>query len=151
MFGGLGVAIDKPHVQLEIKASDTLRVTGLPCQEVEKLARQFYTSINQPPAANVEVISVIPAHVGLGSGTQLAMAVGMGLAKHHGLTIKEAEMARLMDRGAVGPASGWVLLSREDFWWTGAERFPAEGPNKEIPPIFPPLPFSTDFQIIGNS
>lgn len=139
MFGGLGVAIDQPNVQLEIRASDTLQVTGLSCREVEKLALQFYTFTNLTPAASIEVVSVIPAHVGLGSGTQLAMAVGMGLAKHHNLPMKEEEMARLMDRGGSRSSIGLGSFIKGGFLVDGGRRVSKEGPKQGNPTYIPPI------------
>ena len=139
MFGGLGVAIDHPNVQLEINPSDTLQVTGVSCGEVEKLALQFYTITNLTPAAHIEVTSVIPSHVGLGSGTQLAMGVAMGLAKCHGLDLREVEMARLMDRGGSRSSIGLGAFIQGGFLVDGGRRVSTYGPKQGDPAYIPPI------------
>jgi beta-RFAP synthase len=45
------------------------------------------------------VIEAIPPHVGLGSGTQLALAVGTALCRLHGVAADVFELARVMGRG----------------------------------------------------
>src|SRR5262249_10561134 len=49
---------------------------------------------------NLSVEGSIPAHVGLGSGTQLALSVGMAAATLFGLKLDAWDIANLLDRGA---------------------------------------------------
>jgi beta-RFAP synthase len=52
-----------------------------------------------PPVA-VDILETIPPHAGLGSGTQLGLALGMGLARLSGRSEGPREIARLLERGA---------------------------------------------------
>jgi beta-RFAP synthase len=47
----------------------------------------------------IEVIEAIPEHVGLGSGTQMALAVGAGLNAFYDLNLSIRDLAATMDRG----------------------------------------------------
>ena len=48
----------------------------------------------------IDVEEAIPPHTGLGSGTQLALAVGAGVAKLFDLDVRTADLAAALDRGA---------------------------------------------------
>lgn len=111
-FGGLGVMVDQPGLQLELslhESSDENEADPL-AQRAREFVHQLTASLGI--AAEVaEAISVrvehAPAqHTGLGVGTQAALAVGRGLEALLGLTpLPVEQLARLLGRGrrsAVG-------------------------------------------------
>ena len=59
--------------------------------------------------ARVRVLEAIPPHVGLGSGTKLALAVTAGLAALAGQTPEPAEIARAAGRGARSAVGLWTF------------------------------------------
>lgn len=61
-------------------------------------ARNFCSRLGLPPAA-IEIQESVPTHAGLGSGTQLALAVGMGLTRLCGLPPDIHRIAHITDRG----------------------------------------------------
>ena len=81
-FGGAGLMIDAPALRLRIRGSDRFETSGPLAPRVRDVAQRFarYHELSAPPACHVEVLEAPPQHVGLGSGTQLAMAVAAGLA-----------------------------------------------------------------------
>jgi beta-RFAP synthase len=62
---------------------------------LQALRRQ--TGLHDPLHLHLE--SVLPAHAGFGSGTQLALAVGRAFAMWHGLDVASATLARWLGRG----------------------------------------------------
>lgn len=102
-FGSIGVALEKPRLTLEAAPADQLKVEGPESERVLDFAEHFYAHyLSGSPArsgAHVKVIEEIPPHVGLGSGTQLALAVGTALARLHGIDAAVFELARVMERG----------------------------------------------------
>jgi beta-ribofuranosylaminobenzene 5'-phosphate synthase len=116
IFGSIGVAIQHPNVELEARVAGRLTVEGLDVQRVERYARRFLEGVPLSPAAQLNLKSSIPSHVGLGSGTQLALAVGSALARLAGLEMSTVEIASLMGRGVhsgIGTAafqSGGFIL-----------------------------------------
>ena len=107
-FGGVGAMIDAPSVRLRISAADEWRVTG-PSADV---ARGYAETVAQAPwiaepvQCHIEILSASVPHVGLGSGTQLALAVAAGLNAFYERPPLDAEqLARSVGRGrrsAVG-------------------------------------------------
>jgi beta-RFAP synthase len=80
-FGGVGAMVDDPGLQLTIAPYAHFTVAGALPQRVtkvvERLARVW--ELPAPPACQITVASAPPEHVGLGTGTQLALAVAAGL------------------------------------------------------------------------
>ena len=74
MFGGLGVGIDHPNVIVEAQNAENFSVTG------KKLNLQpVWQNVSSPayqvqPKVHMNVVEAIPAHIGLGSGTQLSIS-----------------------------------------------------------------------------
>jgi beta-ribofuranosylaminobenzene 5'-phosphate synthase len=106
-FGGIGVMIDQPGLRVVISAAPALSATGPLAERALEFARRW-AAFHQLPALQcaIEVISAPPDHVGLGTGTQLALAVAAGLCETHGLEIESPQaLAASVDRGlrsAVG-------------------------------------------------
>ena len=105
-FGGGGVMLDEPTLSVAITDSETLQVIGPPrvMSVVHRWAEEAHAG--QLPACRIAVTRMIDSHCGLGSGTQLALAVAMGLCLYHGHPRPTAdELAILTQRGrrsAVG-------------------------------------------------
>ena len=59
--------------------------------------------------ARLTIHRSIPAHSGLGSGTQLGLAVGRALAELHGLPTEPAELARAVGRGRQSAIGTWTF------------------------------------------
>ena len=100
LYGSIGVAVNQPKLVLKAGKSDTLRVEGPDCTKAAAYARRFMRHFNFPAGAFLNLVSTIPAHVGLGSGTQLAMAVGTALANLEGRRLSIREIASVLGRGA---------------------------------------------------
>ena len=107
-YGGLGMMIDRPRVSLELSPADRWECFG-PCAEralqFARQAAEAFSDLKQAPLS-VRVLSVLPSHTGLGSGTQLALATAAGV--HRLLGEGEYRLEELVKaagrggRGAVG-------------------------------------------------
>ncbi len=107
LFGGIGVGIDHPNVVLEAQKSERLAVTGEKTERVEALAKRFLEAYGIKANASINVKQTIPEHSGLGSGTQLALAVATALAKLFNVDASIRDLAKTMGRGqrtSVGTA-----------------------------------------------
>ena len=114
-FGGLGVAIQEPNVKLEIYPEQDLVLEGVDVELLRELVDRFYQHFQLTPKVRVRVVSTIPAHIGLGSGTQLRLAVADGLARFHGLKVPVPELARIMNRGESRSAIGTTAYATGGF------------------------------------
>lgn len=98
-FGGLGVSINRPNVILEAQPAEKLAVTGEKTEQVKTLAKRFLETYNIKANASINVKQAIPEHAGLGSGTQLALALATALAKLFNVKATVQELAKTMGRG----------------------------------------------------
>lgn len=98
-YGSIGLSLDQPATRLVISKSPELKATGPERERVLKLLQRFANAAGGATYA-VTVEEAIPAHAGLGSGTQLALAIGTGIARLEGRTLSAEELAKLGDRGA---------------------------------------------------
>jgi beta-RFAP synthase len=107
-FGSFGMAVDGFSTRLyavPTTNADNLRVEGPDhYRQTIKRASSFANTITDgldlERAAAITIEEAIPDHAGLGSGTQLGLAVATVLTKLHGLDLGVDEMARLLGRGA---------------------------------------------------
>ncbi len=99
LYGGLGVGINRPNVILEAQRSEKLFAAGEKTEQVKTLAKRFLETYNAKANASIYVKQTIPEHAGLGSGTQLALAVATALSKLFNVDASIQELAEAMGRG----------------------------------------------------
>jgi beta-ribofuranosylaminobenzene 5'-phosphate synthase len=110
-FGGLGVAVRRPALVVEASPSDELTAEGPDAERALAVAERFRDARGRTPAARVRVFETIPAHVGLGSGTKLALAVTTALSALAGGSLDPAAMARTAGRGGRSAVGLWTFAA----------------------------------------
>ena len=98
-FGSIGVGVNEIATRLSISGADELNATGPSCARAVKYARKISEKLGVDCRLSIRIHEAIPEHIGLGSGTQLALAVGMGMARYHGLELGVRDIAKLIQRG----------------------------------------------------
>ena len=140
-FGSIGLTLDDVSTRLRIAPDPETSASGADAERALAAARRL-TEVWGTPPVRVDVADAVPAHVGLGSGTQLRLAVGVGLARLFGVRAGTAEVARLLDRGA---RSGIGLGAFEQGGLL------VDGGRSEadaVPPIVARLPFPQRWRIL---
>jgi beta-ribofuranosylaminobenzene 5'-phosphate synthase len=108
-FGGLGVAVGRPAVVLEAEAADELSVEGAEAERALAFARRSRDALGLEGGAHLRVVETIPPHVGLGSGTKLALAVAQALAALHGRSVDAPRLAGAAGRAARSAVGMWTF------------------------------------------
>jgi beta-ribofuranosylaminobenzene 5'-phosphate synthase len=108
-FGGLGAAVPSPSLLLEATPDTRLSAHGPDGERALAFAERFLYFHGLNAGARLTVHRSIPAHSGLGSGTQLGLAVGRALAELHGFPAEPAELARAVDRGRQSAIGTWTF------------------------------------------
>jgi beta-ribofuranosylaminobenzene 5'-phosphate synthase len=121
LYGSIGLAVNHPSLVLRAEKSDTLMVEGTDVGRVTTYAKRFMSRYGLPEKAHLNLAAGIPAHVGLGSGTQIALAVGVALAKLAGLDLSTEEIALASGRGARS-GIGIATFCRGGFVLDGGHR-----------------------------
>ncbi len=101
IYGGLGVAVDRPVCHVKIETSDKLEILGKEVEYVTETVNLLTKKIRLEVKEKISVLEAIPAHKGLGSRTQLSLAVATALAKIHKLNTSTMQLARTLGRGTV--------------------------------------------------
>jgi beta-RFAP synthase len=109
-FGGLGVAVSRPAVVVEASASGELSVEGPDAERALSVARRCQRILGAGGGARVRVLEAIPPHMGLGSGTKLALPVTAALAALGGQNPDPAAVARAAGRGARSAVGLWTFV-----------------------------------------
>lgn len=141
-FGSFGLAIDRPVTALTITRAQENFVEGPDAGRVLAHVEALQRHLNLSAAYGVRIDEAIPAHAGLGSGTQLAFALAAGLRRLEGLPEDFAGDALLLQRGGRS-GIGAALFSRGGLVVDGGH-----GPNTVLPPVLSHLPFPEDWRVI---
>jgi beta-ribofuranosylaminobenzene 5'-phosphate synthase len=99
-FGSFGLSLDQPSTRLTLERADALRVTGPEHERAVRYLTAIAASCEVEPHLALCLTEAIPPHAGLGSGTQLALAVGSAFAALEGFNLLPQEIARRLERGA---------------------------------------------------
>jgi beta-ribofuranosylaminobenzene 5'-phosphate synthase len=101
-FGGVGLMVDEPEIAVRVRRTDAPR-TPDPADDLAVRAGNFAAEIaaglEDDSPLLVDVLSSPSQHVGLGVGTQLAMAVGTAVAALLGRPLTAEEIAVRVGRG----------------------------------------------------
>jgi beta-ribofuranosylaminobenzene 5'-phosphate synthase len=150
LYGGIGVAVDRPRTVVRATPDDGLSVDGPPASAT---AARRTTAQHDLPGASVVVERSLPRHVGLGSGTQLALAVATAIAVAHDVPADVRSIAPILGRGGrsgVGVATferGGVILDRGH---PSSEYSPTRPPDGTwtVPPVTTRLPVPADWRFL---
>ncbi|HEY4847815.1 MAG TPA: beta-ribofuranosylaminobenzene 5'-phosphate synthase family protein [Methylocella sp.] len=141
-FGGLGLAIDRPATRLTLRRAAAPAVEGVEAGRAARhlafLARHFCLTA----AYSLTIHEAIPAHAGLGSGTQLALGIAAALRHLEGIPADESSDALLLRRGARS-GIGLGLFQRGGLIVDGGR-----GARTATPPIVARMDFPPQWRVI---
>jgi beta-RFAP synthase len=143
MFGGLGVCINRPNVILEAQHSKNFSVEGKEDELVNSIAQRFFSVYNEQPNVSIKVIETIPQHVGLGSGTQLTIAIAVALAKLAKVKASIPELAVAMGR-AKRTSVGTTIFQSGGFVVDGGK----DQKTNCFPPLIYRQPFPKEWRFV---
>ena len=98
-FGSIGVALNEHATRLSITGAKQRTISGPCAQRADKCLSLLCRALNVSDKLAVSIETAIPEHVGLGSGTQMSLAIGSALNAYYGLGLTVRDIAALMDRG----------------------------------------------------
>ncbi|HPE62777.1 MAG TPA: beta-ribofuranosylaminobenzene 5'-phosphate synthase [Methanothrix sp.] len=124
--GGVGVALDEPSIVVEAEREEELTIRGENADRARAAAQAAIDRFDLG-GAKITVRSSYKQHVGLGGGTQLAMAVGKALCELYGWPASAREIAAAVGRGGTS-GIGVAAFEGGGFIVDGGHSF---GPGKE--------------------
>jgi beta-RFAP synthase len=141
-FGSLGLALDGPGLTLSLQRSDAIEVSGSETARAEHYLETICQRLGLKPRYRLTVQSEIPAHSGLGSGTQLALAVTAALRALEGIPGDISADAMALARGARS-GIGISLFARGGFVLDGGR-----GGEGDAPPLLARLAFPEEWRVL---
>jgi beta-RFAP synthase len=108
-FGGIGAAVPIPSVLLEATPDERLTTEGPDAGRAQEFARRYLDATGIRSGAHLKVFRAIPAHTGLGSGTQLALTVARALAELYNQPSEPLTLARQVGRGLRSAIGTWTF------------------------------------------
>lgn len=141
-FGGLGLSIDAPATRLTLERAEATRVAGAEAERAGALLERAVAALAPGKRFRLTVDAAIPSHSGLGSGTQLALAIAAALRRLEDLPADIDADAALLQRGARS-GLGAGLFTRGGLIVDGGR-----GAGTTTPPVIARLPFPQDWRIL---
>src|SRR5438034_252183 len=146
---GLEAAIPAPSLLLEARAADGLKAEGPDAARALEFARRFARHHGLDLRLHFCLHRSIPTHAGLGSGTQLALAVARASAELSGLPTDVTALAPAVDRGRRSGVGTWTF-AYGGFVLEGG-RTPAGGRGgsaQRVAPLLARLPFPDTWRAV---
>ncbi|WP_250515628.1 beta-ribofuranosylaminobenzene 5'-phosphate synthase family protein [Caballeronia sp. INDeC2] len=108
VFGSAGLAIDVHGTRITARHAQTSQrnamiegaATDAQRERIEHYLAQLEAAFGNGPTIDIEIHETPRPHTGLGSGTQLALALGTAFARVRGHAATTADIARILARGA---------------------------------------------------
>lgn len=141
-FGSIGLALNEINTRLTMTVADSLRISGPSAERAQKCTRQFCELLGVSNRLQISIDTAIGEHIGLGSGTQMALAVGSALNAFYGLGLSVREIAQLSDRGARS-GIGIGIFEQGGLVVDGGR-----GPDTKTPPLIARMPVPEDWRLI---
>ena len=159
--GGIGITLDAPCILLEAELAPALSVKGGDAavqERVGRIASEVLANLGIAGSIAITIRDGYPAHVGLGSGSQLALAVARAIAELHGLHLPVRELAKLVGRGGtsgIGTAAfeyGGFIVDGGHTFGKGGEKsdFRPSAASRGVspPPVIARHDFPPDWKIL---
>ena len=141
-FGGIGLAIDGLGTKITITKASQPQITGPDGERAGRYLVAMRQLLDLGGSYDLQVDEVIPAHAGLGSGTQMALAVAAGLRRLNGLPLDVESDAIRLGRGARSGV-GIGLFNRG-----GLIVDAGRGPATKVAPVVSHIPFPAQWRIV---
>ncbi|MEX6506629.1 beta-ribofuranosylaminobenzene 5'-phosphate synthase family protein [Jiella sp. M17.18] len=141
-FGGIGLALDAPATRIRLARAPRDAVTGPEADRTGRYLRTIRDALGIDRAYRLTVEETIPAHAGLGSGTQLALAVATAVRTLERLPQDFSGDAALLGRGNRSGLGAAFLTSG------GVAVDGGKGAADRPPPIVAQLPFPEAWRVI---
>lgn len=134
-YGSIGLALDAPSTDVAVTRAEATSVSGPEPDRVLAVVERCRAALKLTGHYRVDVTRAIPPHAGLGSGTQLALAIGFALMRLEGLSLTPQQVGDLAGRGARS-AIGMAAFEAGGLIVDGGR-----GTRNEPPPVLIQTPF----------
>ncbi|MEJ0074465.1 MAG: beta-ribofuranosylaminobenzene 5'-phosphate synthase family protein [Alphaproteobacteria bacterium] len=141
-FGSIGLALDGLGTGLTVQSAPQMRVEGPDAERAQGHIATMQRTLALDGSYRATIETVVPPHAGLGSGTQMALAVAAALRRLHGLPLDPIGDALRLGRGQ---RSGIGIAA---FHVGGLVVDGGRGAATQAPPLISRIAFPEDWRAI---
>ncbi|MGD9783790.1 MAG: beta-ribofuranosylaminobenzene 5'-phosphate synthase family protein [Hyphomicrobiaceae bacterium] len=141
-FGSIGLALDAPATVVTARRARSDRFSGVEAARTRTTLERLRGPLGLSGSYDIAVERAIPAHAGLGSGTQIALAVAGATLALDGRTMSAEDIARFTDRGRRS-AIGIAAFTDGGFIVDGGR-----GRLDRPPPVLIRAPFPEEWRVL---
>ncbi len=141
-FGSVGLALEGMQVRLSARCAQGVSASGPQAERARQYAGSFLARMGYRDGVEIHIEEAIPQHAGLGSGTQLALAVGMAINTLYANTYSVRQIATLHERGQRS-GIGVGAFENGGFMVDGGR-----GAGEEPPPVILRLDFPEEWRLL---
>jgi len=141
-FGSLGLSIDAFRTTLQMQVAPAVSAHGPSAERAAEYARHILAVLGIREGVEITLDEAIPDHAGLGSGTQMALAVGHAIHALFQVSASTPQVASEMQRGR---RSG---IGIGGFDHGGFMVDSGVGDEGDPPPLSVQMPFPDEWQLL---
>lgn len=143
-FGGVGAPAPGVSVRVTVSPAGDVVAEGSESERAADFARRFLAYHRIRGGARIVVERSIPAHAGLGSGTQLGLAIAKALGELYRVTATPVELARAVGRAKRSAVGTWTFAGG-GFVVEGGRR---TGVDEDVGPLLARQPFPSSWRCV---
>lgn len=145
LYGTAGFTIQQPRTVVKVTKASKTSASGEDAVSAKNFAAVFINKFNISGGVAIEVEETIPKHLGMGSQTALALAVGSAIAELYGKKVGLEEMALALGRSDI-VALGLNSFRSGGFIVDGGYVIKKKG--KMVPPLIFHRPIPEDWLFV---
>ncbi|GFO97904.1 beta-ribofuranosylaminobenzene 5'-phosphatesynthase [groundwater metagenome] len=119
--GSIGLTLDKPVISITAERSDIIEVTGS-SEHTQRMKNSAAALLPAGKGIRINIENDYPSHIGMGSGTQAALAAGMAVNRLYDLGLSVYEIAVKIGRGGTS-GIGVAAFEKGGFIMDGGHKF----------------------------
>jgi beta-ribofuranosylaminobenzene 5'-phosphate synthase len=141
-FGSVGLALGALCTRVTVSKATRAQVSGPDSDRARRYVETLSDALGLRGAHRVDIEEALPSHAGLGSGTQLALALAAAMRKLHGLPLDiRGDAVRVGRGGRSGVGIG--LFDRGGVVVDGGR-----GPASAAAPVISRIPFPATWRVV---
>jgi beta-ribofuranosylaminobenzene 5'-phosphate synthase len=119
--GSIGLTLDEPGIKISATRYDIVEITGK-SEHIERMINSAMALLPDGEGIRISIEKDYPSHIGLGSGTQAALAAGMAVNALYDLGLSIYEVAVKVGRGGTS-GIGVATFENGGFILDGGHKF----------------------------
>lgn len=119
--GSIGITLDKPGIKIDAQKSDIVEITGF-SEHIGRMRNSTTALLHDGEGIRISIEEDFPSHIGLGSGTQAALAAGKAVNELYDLGLSIHEIAVKVGRGGTS-GIGVAAFESGGFILDGGHKF----------------------------